>query len=183
MREEFRGYFRPSDEELRSLWDQAIFTFDANVLLNLYRYSSETVAKFIDILTTLRGENRIWICHQAALEYHRNRCLVITEQMAAFDSIRSKLSSILDKPLDDLEQALRGFARHPSKTPQTYVTRLREAVRGVLQDIGKLQDIHPDLLADDPQLATVWQLFDARFGSPLDDSEMEKLRKEGKGRY
>ena len=42
MRKTFPGYYRPTEAEFRRLWDKCIFVLDANVLLNLYRYSEET---------------------------------------------------------------------------------------------------------------------------------------------
>jgi hypothetical protein len=71
MRETFPGYYTPSDAEFKRLWTKSLFVLDANVLLNLYRYSSETRKKLIEILQRL--DTRLWVPHQAALEYQRNR--------------------------------------------------------------------------------------------------------------
>jgi hypothetical protein len=67
LKKAFAGYYRPSDAEFRQLWEQCIFVLDANVLLNLYRYSDETRSKFLEILEVL--SKRLWVPHQAALEY------------------------------------------------------------------------------------------------------------------
>lgn len=40
MKSKFRGYYKPTDEEFDTLWKNAVFVFDTNVLLNLYRYQS-----------------------------------------------------------------------------------------------------------------------------------------------
>ena len=42
MEKTFSEYHQPNDEEITQLWEKAIFIFDANVLLNLYRYSKKT---------------------------------------------------------------------------------------------------------------------------------------------
>ena len=36
MKDKFHGYYRPSEEYFANLWNDAIFAFDANTLLNLY---------------------------------------------------------------------------------------------------------------------------------------------------
>jgi hypothetical protein len=31
----FHGYYQPTEEEVNQLWDEAIYVFDANILLNI----------------------------------------------------------------------------------------------------------------------------------------------------
>jgi hypothetical protein len=38
MKDIFRGYYKLDDDEFKQLWKKAVFIFDTNVLLNLYRY-------------------------------------------------------------------------------------------------------------------------------------------------
>ena len=38
MKELFPGYFKETEGHLREIWDTSLFVFDANILLNLYRY-------------------------------------------------------------------------------------------------------------------------------------------------
>ena len=45
MREEFRGYDPPTNDEFERLWKDAIIAFDANVLLNVYRYPTSAAEK------------------------------------------------------------------------------------------------------------------------------------------
>ena len=46
MRRAIKEYIEPSSKEKQELWEKAIFVFDTNVLLNLYRYSAKTVFHF-----------------------------------------------------------------------------------------------------------------------------------------
>ncbi|MFM7370860.1 MAG: PIN-like domain-containing protein, partial [Sphaerospermopsis kisseleviana] len=64
MRSVFVGYFRPKDDELSQMWSEGIFVVDANVLLNLYRYSSGTRKELEKALEAVK--DRIFITHQAA---------------------------------------------------------------------------------------------------------------------
>jgi len=45
MREQFPWFLDPTEEELQRLWDEATFSFDANVLLNLYRVDREAAGE------------------------------------------------------------------------------------------------------------------------------------------
>ena len=38
MKSQMIGFYRPSEDEFKEIWDKATFVLDANVLLNLYRY-------------------------------------------------------------------------------------------------------------------------------------------------
>jgi hypothetical protein len=93
MRNLFRGYYRPSPEDFTKLWNEAIFVFDTNVLLNIYRYSSVAQSDFFNILEKLQG--RIWIPHQVALEYFENRENVIDQQHSIHKEIECSLNKTL----------------------------------------------------------------------------------------
>ncbi|MEQ8996136.1 MAG: PIN-like domain-containing protein [Coleofasciculus sp. B1-GNL1-01] len=53
MRDLFPGYYQPTPEEFETLWQEAIFSFDANILLNIYRYSAETRERLFEIIERL----------------------------------------------------------------------------------------------------------------------------------
>ncbi|MEQ9367742.1 MAG: PIN domain-containing protein [Coleofasciculus chthonoplastes F3-SA18-01] len=96
MRDLFPGYYRPtSEEEFKKIWQEAIFSFDANILLNIYRYSSETKERLFEIIEHLK--ERIWIPHQVAYEYQKERLKVISQQSQPYDEIRKLLDDELDK--------------------------------------------------------------------------------------
>jgi hypothetical protein len=46
MKGQFPGYFTPSKDDFTALWRDCIFSFDANVLLQLYRSTAETQEVF-----------------------------------------------------------------------------------------------------------------------------------------
>ncbi|MFN5239722.1 MAG: PIN-like domain-containing protein, partial [Aphanizomenon sp.] len=78
MRSVFVGYFRPKDDELSQMWSEGIFVVDANVLLNLYRYSSGTRKELEKALEVVK--DRIFIPHQAAKEFLGKRLDVTAGQ-------------------------------------------------------------------------------------------------------
>src|SRR4051794_18576954 len=99
MRTLFPGYFRLSDDELAKLWEDAFFVFDANVLLNVYRYSPAAKAALKQVFNVLQG--RMWVPFQAAEEFQRNRLNVITSQIATYETAieaSTKLLSALRAP-------------------------------------------------------------------------------------
>src|ERR1017187_4888523 len=84
----FPGYYRPSKEAFKELWQKATIALDANVMLNLYRYPTSARD---DLLTTLRQvSNRLFVPYQAALEYQRGRLGTIGSQQKRFGEVDRK---------------------------------------------------------------------------------------------
>ena len=54
MKELFPGYFREDEREIKEIWDNCYFVFDANILLNLYRYSDTTRKDFLKVLEKVK---------------------------------------------------------------------------------------------------------------------------------
>jgi PIN like domain len=78
MRNQFPGYYKPSEEEFKKLWGECIFSFDTNVLLNIYRYSPKSRERLFEVWRKLNKD--IWLPHQVALEYLQERLNVISHQ-------------------------------------------------------------------------------------------------------
>jgi len=91
LKDQFPGYYRRSEEEIERIWDDGLFVLDANVLLNLYRYSEGTRE---ELLGVLRGvKDRLWIPYQVAEEFLRNRQTVIGDRKNAYSAVKKSLSS------------------------------------------------------------------------------------------
>lgn len=110
MKSSFPGYYRPTKNELTEMWETCLFVLDANVLLNLYRYSPKTREELLDILKGI--SDRLWVPHQAALEYQRNRIDVIEQQASTYDRIQKLLDNYQKRVTTELH-TLAGKGRHP----------------------------------------------------------------------
>ncbi len=83
MKDLFQGYYAPKVEVIQKLWENALFVFDTNVLLNFYRYSEETTESLFQLFEKLK--NRIFIPYQVAYEYHKNIVNVIAQQIPKYE--------------------------------------------------------------------------------------------------
>ncbi len=54
MRDLFPGYYQTTEADFRKLWQSCVFSVDANVLLDVFRYSEETSIALRNLSTTLR---------------------------------------------------------------------------------------------------------------------------------
>jgi hypothetical protein len=114
MRSKFPGYYRPKPEDCALRFKEAIFAFDTNGLLNLYRYTPESRDNLLKVLNAIKY--RVWMPHQVAYEYHDNRVGVIITQREMYSALKDgvdeaiKALSCLALPgRDNLFTARRGL--------------------------------------------------------------------------
>jgi PIN like domain len=92
MRERFVSFQRKSQKDFVQIWSIAEFTFDANVLLNLYGSPLLVVDQFDEYLTFL--SDRFYLTDQVVLEFYRNREKVINQARNSVLALNEVLTSI-----------------------------------------------------------------------------------------
>lgn len=177
MKNKFSEYYKLSKDELKSHWEKDIFCFDANVLLNLYRYSPSTREAFFNLLEKVK--DRIWITYQAAFEYQKNRLIVINAQREAYKDIRETLT----KKKGEIEAKLNSFKKHPYLQTTELKRQIESAFDSIARDLDKLEDKHPDYLENDPVWEKLSFLLDGKVGDDFSKEDLEKLFRDGKKRY
>jgi hypothetical protein len=93
MKDKFPGFYPPSQNEFDELLDHAILAVDSNFLLNLYSYSPDTREEVLNLLENL--VDRLWLPHQAAYEYHKNRPDRIIKEVRQYDQIKNPPTQVL----------------------------------------------------------------------------------------
>ena len=134
MKELFPGYDRPSDDEIKSLWKISTVVLDTNVLLNFYRYSEKVKTDFQKVLEKV--SDRLWVPYHAALEYQRNRLLVIADQNKRFTEVRAIVKEARSN-LSKLE-GLQLKKRHSSIDPEPFLLKVNDACK---EFFDRLDDI------------------------------------------
>jgi len=188
IRDLFPGYYQPTEEEFNILWDECIFSFDTNVLLHIYRYSTETRNRLFEILQKIK--QRLWIPHQVAYESHKNRINVIYDQAKAYKDIRNILEKNLAiKTLKD--QLFKNYKRHPLIDIKKIISIIEIAdntIETYLKDIEKSQPEY--LIQDSPdflQIDEIWNqlidIIDDRVGEPYSDDIYKNKCKEAEQRF
>lgn len=175
MRKIFSGYYRPDEQQFSELWETCLFVFDANVLLNLYRYSQETRDVLIDILTKV--SERLWIPHQVALEYHENRLSTIATQIRLYDDISKELQTSRRK-LEDLLSD-----EHPSINVESLLKRIESSFSEIEGELSMHKAQHPDLSSEDDIRDILTDLFEGKTGNPYPQERLVEIYKLGKDRY
>lgn len=179
----FEAFYK-SNEGLKEIWERSIFVFDANVLLNLYRYTEDTANDLLNILKNM--DDQIWLPHQAAMEYHFNRETVILSQIESYNEIKSVFSKHAGIFKNELNAKLSTYKK---KHPKVNVEELLEMINKTLNEINEIieekQEVHPkDLLREDPYLKDITDVFGSNVGECLyDQLKLNSIHKEGESRY
>ncbi|MQG94464.1 PIN-like domain-containing protein [Pseudomonas sp. MN1F] len=172
MKKSFPGHFANEPDDLKRLWEDSVIALDANVLLNMYRYSEGTRREFLGVFEKLK--DRLWISHQVAKEYLKNRLKVISDQAKTYDAAIKGLLELREK-FEDPKQ-------HPFVSPEV----LGDCTRSFDLIIGELRankGHHDKKINDDDVKEAVAQIFDGKVGKPYQDEELEKLIVSGAERY
>ncbi len=180
MKDKFSEFYRPTDKEFENLWNDCIFTFDSNVLLNLYMYSEEARETFFEVLKNKKIIDRIWLSHQAGLEYQEHRLTKINEQKRIYNV----LCDVLERSLKKIEEAINSLKEHPIIDLDTMKEKIKKDLSSIIKKIRKEEEKHPKWSYDyDPIRDEIDKLFINKVGKPFSEVDLENLYKEGKERY
>lgn len=172
MKSAFPGQFSNNTEAIKKLWSEAVIALDANVLLDLYRYSDSTRAAFLNVLELLK--DRVWISYQVASEYFSNRLTVISGQVKLYD-----------EAVKDLERLKAGFEnqkQHPFVVAET-LEGFIDSFNRVVGELKESQRAHARRINDDEIKEMLGVLFDGRVGPSYAQEKLEELILSGAERY
>lgn len=165
-----KEFLEPSNIEKRQLWEKAIFVFDTNVLLNLYRYSAKTRNSLLDAFESLK--DRVWLPYQVAYEFMKKRCEVIYETVQRYDQFEKEIRSFSQKATDILRLT-------PTDDELTELNRFLFKWLNSNKD----QNLLVQSASNDEILAKILNIFDNKIGCQIADSERDEIIEEGKKRY
>ena len=177
MKKTFREYYRPDEQGFREIWKNCIFVPDANVLLGLYRYSTETASELIKIFDTV--SNRLWIPYQVGLEYHQRRFNVIHQQIENYDFIVKKISNTKETLLQKLQE----YTNHPYLNIGDIKKKLETFYSGLIKELEKRKYEYPDLISNDSIQLRITELFDGKVGKNYSKERLIEIYEFGRKRY
>lgn len=178
MKQEFFGFYDPTKEEIENSWKTGAFVFDANVLLNLYRYSDSTRKDFLTTITKL--EDKLFMPYQVGLEFHSNRLTVIESLSNSYYNLHSAIKEIFEK---NLKNQLNQFIRHPSIDIGSIQKLHDEFLKKMVAELEKQKKSHPDFITKDDVLNQLTDTYKGKVGKQHSKEELKKIFAEGKERY
>jgi hypothetical protein len=182
MKNFFPGQYRPSDDDLTSLWKNATFVFDTNVLLNLYSYPESVRDIFLSVLEKICG--RSWIPYQVALEFHRNRFARIKQSNSPLFKLRDRIratSEELESEIKDIEFEKRNTG---VGNLEERLLAVRQANSLLAEALDKACERLPKIGLDDPIANKISEFFGDHVGNPpSDQTALDAMIHDGNDRY
>jgi hypothetical protein len=185
MKDLFSEYYSPTVEEFNELWQKCIFIFDTNVLLDFYEYRKGTREDFFKVLEAIK--TRLWIPHQVALEYQKNRLKRIIQVQSNFEKVESKFT----KAQDELNKAIQLISEEKDFKkciPPDFFQEVKEEIKKTSESIlNKLTQYKEESIKTnelDYIRDKIADLFEGKIGDlPADQKELDEIYSEGEIRY
>ncbi|WP_313249595.1 PIN-like domain-containing protein [Stenotrophomonas indicatrix] len=179
MKDLFPGFYSPTSEELTVLWRDGLFILDSSVLLKLYEVPERTRQETFGALRKLG--NRLWIPHQAALEYQRNRARTIGIAKGrvtdALEPMQTALTAFL-KSASSMKLAERGY-----REASDQIDRIREAGDEVMEAALAAIASHVDINGEDPVRDELNTLLEGKIGPVPTSADLELWTKQAQERF
>lgn len=177
MKQQFKGYYRSSEDEIRALWSSATIVFDANVLLDFHRYEPETSATYLRLASAF--SDRLWVPFQAVQEYHENRA-----------GVRAAATSAHDEQIDSITKLVNTIGQAPRKSHLAAGEKHKALVCAAEELLEELKEARATVAdrnaptADDPVLNHLSELLsDDKIGPKPQEEDLKKLFKIGAERF
>ena len=176
MKKLFPGYFTPTEDEFKTLWNEGVFIFDTNILLHFYRYNEKTYKEYTEeIFKNERIKDRIWIPNQVFKEFLQNKDAVIKEQNLITDKVREQWKVSLNEFLIKIK----GYI---GVNPNKIVEIVNQSFETEMQRLEPL--IYKNINKDtDSILKFIEEFTQDKIGERFENNELDKIYKEGKLRY
>lgn len=180
----FEGYQTSTREQYVEVLSKGLVSFDANVLLDLYRYNATARKDLFAIMDKL-GE-RVWVSHQCMEEFWRNRSSAMKDPEGTAEQAKTDITDH-QKRLGDRIRAWAnrvGLAdEEKAELVDGVMNALGPALKQVLTEIDNhatsaQQTFSPDTNKD-PVVVKLAKILDGRIGKRPDDEWLAKAREEG----
>lgn len=178
MKKKFFGFYEPTKPEIDKTWENGIFVFDANTLINLYRYSDSTRKDFLLAVTKLK--DKLFMPYQVGYEYHSNRHFVIDTLNNSYNTLLISINDIFEKNMTNL---LNQYLRHPSIQINSIKKLKDDFLKKVGNELEKQIKNHPNFKNNDEILIQLTELYENKVGIQFTKEELKKIYSEGRERY
>lgn len=176
MKETFPGWYAKTPEDLKTLWDRAIFVPDTNILLHLIRHSASIRAQLMTVFE--RKKESLWIPYQVGAEFQRRRLDVQQSALEAYDKLAEEMKTSVNQARNKLNQ----YRAHPVIDIDRELSALEMYLSDFEKRMAAARSKHPteELAAS---FNRVTELFAGRVGTKPTEERLAAIRKEGEERY
>jgi len=180
MKNHFKHYYQPDEDNLKEILGSAMVVLDTNVLLDFYSFGKKTLDDYYNVLNLYKDNKQLWLPHQVGLEFFENRIGIIAKQLNQYDNILGYLENAKNK-ISDLSNSSPSHSHLDfSEISQDYASM----VSPLIKKIQKLQKNHPDYLVKDEVLNELEKIYDDNLvGEEYDEKKTDDIIADGEKRY
>lgn len=160
-------YKEESESIKKQIWENGLFVFDTNFLLNFFRSSKNVRSQLFSILELL--EKQIWIPDQVAHEFYRNKENVRVQREEAYTQITPKVDEFVS------------FCTNTLRYSDSEKNKLKKSIESYLEKAEKEFDITKETAEE--IVSRLELLFKNKIGESFDDKKREDLIKNARKRY
>lgn len=176
----FGSYHPPADDVWAAAYQAGLVVLDTNALLDLYRFSPQARQEYLDVLREVR--ERIFVPHQVALEFHRNRLSAVKQHRSDLDKTHAdvtKLAGQLEEAINKL--AKRNLSAEQLELARNSIATVRDLAASVIDDYRPTPQSMGS--GNDPVIVELIELLDGRVALPPDPEVLAKDQAEGSRRF
>jgi hypothetical protein len=185
LRDLFPGHFDIPDEAVAEMMQSALIVLDANVYLNLHGLIPDAATQHLSALNMVR--DRLFVPHQVALEYARNRESTIRKCVEPYQQLEKNLGHV--QQFMDHWRAVQGKGGAPSLPKQATWNALDKAFDRFVKEVGRKHDevrndyASPQSSHQEHITSQIGALMEGKIGPGYNPSELAKVVAESKKRY
>ena len=177
MKKKLKEYIPLSDAKRKQIWRKGIFVLDANVLLNMCRYSKQSCDELIGIIEN--HKDKLWLPYQVGMEFFNNRIGVIEGIKNGFNQLLTnvgKIDEILNEQLKFSK--FRNDTAHNLDQLRLDITNFRK------REEAKIRKWQKEFEESDKEeiLDKILDLYDGKVGDDYDETKLKELYSEGERR-
>jgi len=182
MFDDFQGYRLPTEAEIDDALRLALIVIDANLLLNLYRYTESTRDDLLGVMGRLG--DRLWVPHQVLREFWRNRLGVLTGRGSGTEQALAALAKQQRATADILNQWAKMVAIEATDrdTLHAKVERTYAEVEDTIKAHAPSVPSVAYATSNEPVLRELEKLLDGKVGPAPSPKEWEEAIREGQQR-
>ncbi|AUB55248.1 hypothetical protein BK007_03940 [Methanobacterium subterraneum] len=176
MRNKFYEFsYKP---DLEKLWQECVFVFDANILLDLY-YNKKVYINFISILEN-KIPDRIWMPYQVGLEYHINRVDGVKKTSGDYNNFTNGI-----KGLKGIKKTFKKLSEDHSIDLSKYmdineISENLNDIENISNELTSKVNETPDFLTDDIIMNKLHEIFEGKTGKQYSNTELNEIYDQGK---
>jgi predicted nucleic acid-binding protein len=183
MKNKFSWAIPLSDKEEEDIFHSAIITFDTNVLLDLYRIDKDARDELKKSIESFK--DRIWLTHQVASEFIKNKNKVSDDSSHIFSKYISEIKDAFAeaaKVINNCKQKYRTDNESILNQVTTLLSDLTKLENESSQKLQELQANYTKELTENDIFNWVFDTFNGKVGENFTDMDMTEREKKAEKR-